>query len=215
MARPGGALVTMRSLRRAGRAMRPLVPFLAAALAVLVAIVAIATPRAHTDTNDPKDAKGVLDVRGVRLTHGKGTEVTVLTFAKWAPPAIWDRGNAYVFLDTQGGPEAEYFILVRSTGPKLHASLWRDRPTRRDVFLKNVRVRRKTPDGLSVRIPIKVMEFGGFRASYTWWTVTSFTGAICRRTCIDRAPDSGALEQWRPGHSPTPTTTTSTAPPDD
>jgi hypothetical protein len=77
------------------------------------------------------------------------------------------------------------------------------------VFLKNVKVRRKTPDGLSVRVPIKAMEFGGFRDSYTWWTVTSFTGEICRRACIDRAPDDGALEQWRPGHSPTPTTSPS------
>jgi hypothetical protein len=207
--------VTLRRLRRVWRSLQPVVPFLAAALAVLVAIAAIAAPRVHTDTNDPNDTKGVLDVRRVRLAHGKGTEVTVLTFAKWAPPAIWDRGNAFVFLDTQGGPEAEYFILVRSTGGKLHASLWRERPTRRDVFLKNVRVRRKTPDGLSVRIPINAMEFGGFRDSYTWWTVTSFTGEICRRTCIDRAPDDGALEPWRPGHSPTPTTSTPTDPPDD
>jgi hypothetical protein len=199
----------MRRLRRIGRSMRPVAPFLAAALTVVVAIVAIAAPRVHTDTNDPNDAKGVLDVRRVRLAHGEGTEVTVLTFAKWAPQAIWDRGNAYVFLDTQAGPEAEYFIMVRSTGAKLHASLWRERAARRDVFLKNVKVRRKTSDGLSVRVPIKAMEFGGFRDSYTWWTVTSFTGEICRRACIDRAPDDGALEQWRPGHSPTPTTSPS------
>jgi hypothetical protein len=204
----------MRRLRRIGRSMRPVTPFLAAGLTVVVAIVAIAAPRVHTDTNDPNDTKGVLDVRRVRLAHQTGTEVTVLTFATWAPPAIWDRGNAYVFFDTQGGPEAEYFILVRSMGVKLHASLWRERATRRDVFLKNVKVRRKTPDGLSVRVPIKALEFGGFRDSYTWWTVTSFTGEICRRTCIDRAPDDGALEQWRPGHSPTPSISPSDQPDD-
>ena len=47
--------------------MRPLTPFLAAALTVVVAIVAIAAPRVHTDTNDPNDTRGVLDVRRVRL----------------------------------------------------------------------------------------------------------------------------------------------------
>ena len=131
--------------------MRPLTPFLAAALTVVVAIVAIAAPRVHTDTNDPNDTRGVLDVRRVRLAHQTGTEVTVLTFAKWAPPAIWDRGNAYVFFDTQGGPEAEYFILVRSMGTKLHASLWRERAARREPLFH-------PQDNLKRRLPDRILE---------------------------------------------------------
>ena len=55
-------------------------------------------------------------MRRVRLAHRGGTEVTVITFASWSPSAIWDRGNLYVFLDTSGGADAEYFVLVRSTG---------------------------------------------------------------------------------------------------
>jgi hypothetical protein len=189
--------------------LRPAAPFLVAAAIVAVAITAIAGPAFHSDLRDPNDTKGLLDVRRVRLAHRGGTEVTVITFADWTAGSIWDRGNAYVFLDTQGGDDPEYFVLVRSTGSDLQASLWRDRRDRRDRFLRNVKVRRKSPDGLSVSVPVKSLEFGGFRDSYFWWAMTSFTGEICRRTCLDRAPDDGSVEQWRPGMSPTPTTSPS------
>jgi hypothetical protein len=183
------------------------VPFAVAAGVALAAVVAIAAPSYHSDTNDPNDTKGLLDVRRVRLAHTGGTEATVITFADWSPRSIWDRGNVYVFLDTEGGDEPEYFVVVRSTGSDLQASLWRERRDRRDVFLRNVKVRRKSSDGVSVRLPINSMKFGRFRASYFWWAMTSFTGQVCRRTCLDRAPDQGAVEQWRPGMSPTPTNT--------
>jgi hypothetical protein len=185
--------------------MRPLLPFLVAGMIAIVAVAAIASPAFHSDLGDDNDTEGLLDVRRVRLDHEGGTEATVITFADWTPASIWDRGNAYVFLDTQGGEDAEYFVMVRSTGSELQGSLWRDRRDRRDVFLRNVKVRRKSADGLSVAIPIKSLEFGGFRDSYMWWAMTSFTGQSCRRTCLDRAPDEGSVEQWRPGMSPTPT----------
>jgi hypothetical protein len=174
---------------------------------VAIAVAAIALPRHHTDLRDPNDTKGMLDVREVRLDHEGGTELTVLTFATWTAHAIWDQGNAYVFVDTKGDEVAEYFVLVRSTGSTLQGSLWRDRRDRRDVYLRNVAVRRKSPNGVTVAVPIKALGFGRARESYFWWTVTSFTGDTCRRTCIDRAPDRGAVEQWRPGMSPDPTTT--------
>ena len=185
-----------------------MLPFAIAAAIVAIAVIALAAPRLHSDVRDANDTKGLLDVRRVRLAHEGGTEVTVITFASWTAAAIWDRGNAYVFLDTSGSPEAEYFVVVRSTGPDVQASLWRDRRDRRDLYLRNVKVRRKTSEGVSVAVPIKSLDFGRFRESYFWWATTSFTGEVCRRTCIDRAPDEGAVEQWRPGMSPTPTNTT-------
>ena len=205
MAGPGRAHVTSTRNRWAASSLRPAVPFVVAGLIALVAVVAIAAPSLHSDFNDPNDTKGLLDVRRVRLAHEGGTEVTVLTFADWTPASIWDRGNGYVFLDTEGGEDPEYFVVVRSTGSDLQGSLWRDRRARRDLFLRNVTVRRKSSDGVSVAVPIKSLEFGRFRTSYSWWTMTSFTGEVCRRTCLDRAPDDGAVEQWRPGMSPTPT----------
>ena len=84
-------------------------------------------------------------MRKVRLDHVRGTEFTVITFADWTATSIWDRGNGYVFLDTEGGDEPEYFVVVRSTGSDLQASLWRDRRERRDLFLRNVKVRRRSP----------------------------------------------------------------------
>ena len=200
---------------RAGRALaplRPALPFLVALLIAAVAIAAIAAPSYHNDARDPNDTRGLLDVRRVRLDHEGRTEVTVLTFAEWTAASIWDRGNAYVFLDTEGGENPEYFALVRSTGSDLQASLWRDRREHRDVFLRNLRVRRKSRDGVSIEIPIKTLEFGRFRESYFWWATTSFAAEVCRRTCIDRAPDGGSVEQWRPGMSPSPTNTTTPSP---
>jgi hypothetical protein len=207
MARPEVARVTRADV------LRPLVPFaIATVIAALVVAVAIAAPRLHSDVRDPNDTKGLLDVRRVRLAHEGRTEVTVITFASWTTSAMWDRGNAYVFLDTKGSADAEYFVVVRSTGPKLQGSLWRDRRDRRDVFIRNVAVRKKTADGVSMRVPVTSLAFGRSRESYFWWATTTFTGEVCRRTCVDRAPDDGAVEQWRPGMSPTPTTTTTTTP---
>lgn len=188
---------------------RSALPFLVAGSLALGMVVALAAPKFHSDIGDPNDTKGVLDVQRVRLDHEGGTEITVITFAEWTPASIWDRGNAYVFLDTEADEAPEYFVLVRSTGPDLQASLWRERRDRRDVYLRNVKVRRKSPDGVSVAVPIKSLEFGPARESYFWWATTSFTGNLCRRTCLDRAPDQGSVEQWRPGMSPSPTSAAS------
>ena len=182
----------------------PLVPLLVGSLLALGAVIAMAAPGFHSDIADPNDTKGVLDVQHVRLDHEGGAEVTVITFAEWTPASIWDRGNAYLFLDTEADAGPEYFVLVRSTGAELQATLWRDRRDRRDVYLRKVAVRRKSPDGVSVALPIKSLDFGPSRDSYFWWATTSFTGRSCRRTCLDRAPDEGSVEQWRPGMSPSP-----------
>jgi hypothetical protein len=212
MAGQGRDRVTRGRLGRVLELPRPALPFLVALTIAAVAIAAIAAPSYHSDARDPNDTRGLLDVRRVRLDHEGRTEVTVITFADWTAASIWDRGNAYVFLDTEGGENPEYFGVVRSTGSELQASLWRDRREHRDVFLRNLRVRRKSRDGVSIEIPIKTLEFGRFRESYFWWATTSFTAEVCRRTCIDRAPDAGSIEQWRPGMSPTPTNTTTPSP---
>jgi hypothetical protein len=190
------------SARRAR--LRPLVPFSIATVVAALAVVAIAAPRFHHDVVDPNDTRGLLDVKRVRLDHEGGTEVTVITFDTWTAGSIWDRGNAYVFLDTEGGDNPEYFALVRSIGSDLRASLWRDRRDRRDKLLRRVAVRRKSKDSASVSVPIKSLKFGPHRESYFWWATTTFTAKVCRRTCVDRAPNDGSLEQWRPGMSPSP-----------
>ncbi|MGZ8630219.1 MAG: hypothetical protein ACXWZF_04540 [Actinomycetota bacterium] len=189
-------------------------PFLVAAVIAALAVVALAGPRFHSDVDDPNDTRGLLDVRTVRLDHEGGTEFTVITFEGWTARTLWDRGNAFVFLDTEGGEAAEYFALVRSVGPELEASLWRARSDRADRFIRRIGVRRKNTESVSIAVPIKALKFGRARTAYLWWTSTTFTGAVCRRTCIDRVPDKGSVEQWRPGMSPTPTPSPSPSPSD-
>jgi hypothetical protein len=67
-------------------------------------------------------------------------------------------------------------------------------------------VQRDSDTNVAVRIPLDPLEIGGFRTVYRWSVVTTFTGRVCRATCIDRIPDEGAFEQ--PIGTPTPTTTT-------
>jgi hypothetical protein len=109
-------------------------------------------------------------------------------------------------LDTLGDDHADYFVLARSTGKGMEASLWRDRARGRDVFVRRVKSRRKSPQSVSVSVPVNSLDFGKARTSYFWWTNSTFTGEKCRRTCIDRAPNDGSIEQWRPGMSPAPAT---------
>ena len=55
-----------------------------------------------------------------------------------------------------------------------------------------------------------MLDIGEFRTAYRWTVVTTFTGRVCRATCIDRVPDEGAFEH--PLGSPTPTATPTATP---
>ena len=95
-------------------------PFVAALLTV--ALVALVAGAHDTDLTDPNDAGGRLDVREVRLAHQPGPPLwTIVTFAEWRTVEMWDRGYLMVLLDTQGGPGAEYYLLVRSAGVRSRA----------------------------------------------------------------------------------------------
>jgi hypothetical protein len=174
-------------------------------LAVVLGIVAVASAH-HSDIDDPNDTEGPLDIREVKLDHTDGTEFTIVTFAHWKPRGIWDHGAFFVLLDTFGDERADYYVLARSTGTRMEASLWRDRKGGRDRFVRKVSSRRKSPQSVSVSVPVKSLDFGKSRTSYFWWTNSTFTGEKCRHTCIDRAPDDGSIEQWRPGMKPGPPT---------
>jgi hypothetical protein len=181
------------------------VRLLALAAAAFTALSLSPTPAGahHTDTADPNDTKGRLDIREVRLAHTGRPELTVVTFARWTPAQIWDRGSFFMFLDTQGDERAEYYVLVRSTGKRLEATLWRDRAGAPDVLIKAVASDR-TARSVTVRIPLNALTIGGSRTAYFWWVNSTFTGKVCRRTCIDRAPNADAIEQELHGTPPEP-----------
>ena len=177
---------------------------IAAALATLMA-AALAT---HTPVGDPDDTRGPLDIRRVRLVHDDGPpEWTVATFKRWRAPTIWDQGHVFLFLDTYGSMDPDHFVHVRSDGRTLRGVLWRIAPSegRRDRALRSVAVWRTSNRTVSVRVPLRFLKIGEHRTVYRWWVFTSFVGERCRATCIDRAPNTGSIEQWLPGHSPSPT----------
>jgi hypothetical protein len=178
-------------------------PFVAA-LATVALITAVAG--AHdTDFMDPDDTRGKLDVKQVRLAHQPGPPFwTVVTFAEWRTAEMWDRGYVMVFLDTEGGAGAEYYLLVRSVGVELQGSLWRARNVGPDTRLGTVPVRRLSRRSASVQVGLSRLNFGASRSFYRWWVQTLFTGELCRRTCHDVAPNRDPVRQWRPGMSPSP-----------
>jgi hypothetical protein len=185
------------------------------AVATSIATAAAVAIANHAPVADPNDTRGPLDVRRVELEHDDGPpEWTVLTFQSWTTHSMWDRGHAFVFVDTLGTSEADYFVHVGSAGRRMKGSLWRIPPvaSRRDRRIHTITVWRDSNAGVSARLPLGMMNIGEHRTSFRWWVVTSYLGNRCRVTCIDRVPNSGLVAQWLPGHSPTPSPTGSTGP---
>ncbi|HET9673002.1 MAG TPA: hypothetical protein VFQ40_09175 [Actinomycetota bacterium] len=187
-------------------------PFVAAALTVVA--MALVAGAHDTDLTDPDDARGKLDIRKVRLAHEDHPPMwTVVTFSRWGNFEMWDRGYVEVLLDTRHTEEAEYYLLVRTDRSKLEGSLWRLHPFGPDTYLGTVGVKRLSLRSVSVQVALRRLEFGERRDSYRWWIHTVVTSEVCPRTCHDRAPNRGAVEQWRPGRSPSPSVSTTTTPP--
>ena len=195
----------------ARRSLRPL-GALAAAIAT-VAVVSLAAGAHDTDFNDPNDTGGKLDVAEVRVAHDPGPpRWSVLTFAEWSNLQMWDRGYVMVFLDTRDNAAADYYLLVRSTGPRLEGTLWQLRSEGPDTCLGTVPVGRPTTRSVVVQVGLRRLDFGPTRQFYRWRVQTVFTSETCPRTCQDRAPNAGQVLQWRPGMSPTPSPSPSASP---
>jgi hypothetical protein len=189
---------------------------IAGASAVVLAMsFAVMSLAATSRITDPPDTPGPLDVRLVRFAHPRAEPPnwTVITASSWTVGSLWDRGYVFVQLDTYGGEPADHYALIRSDGLTLRADLFEvAKGAGRDVRLRSLTVWRKANDSVSVKIPLKAMSFGPLRTYYRWWVVTSLTSEKCPRGCLDRAPDEGSIQQWRPGMSPTPSPTVSPSP---
>lgn len=172
---------------------------------VTVALMAVTAGAHDTDLLDPNDSRSRLDVRQVRLAHQPGPPTwTVVTFGGWRTAEMWDRGYIMVFLDTEQGPGAEYYLLIRSTGSRLKGSLWRARAVGPDSHRGPVPVKRFSRLSASVQVGLSRLVFGESRSFYRWWVQTLYTSPRCPRTCQDRAPNGQPVRQWRPGMSPSP-----------
>jgi hypothetical protein len=203
MARPGQASVT-----RVGLSARRLLPFALAFLTVAgvtVAALAGGSPL-RAQVEDPNDTRGLLDVRRVWFEpETDPLRWTVVTFSPWTAELTRERGFVFLYLDTMGDPRFDFYALLLSNGRHLSGSLWRDPKRGPDVRLVGLDVRRDSDLNVAVRIPMGRLDIGGVRSVYRWSVVTTFTGRVCRATCLDRIPDEGTFEQ--PVGTPTPTTT--------
>lgn len=161
----------------------------------------------HPDVVDPNDTKGLLDVKKIVSTHGKGPKFTFRTFAKWSVDRIWDRGYGLVHLDTFGDARFDYYALLWADGYNMKGTLYRDRRKKTDYAVGSLKVWRKNKRTMIVRIPLKKMEFGESRLHYRWIVKTLMTGKECPRVCIDRIPDQGSQQVLLPGVEPSPTPT--------
>ena len=180
-------------------------PFAAALLTL--ALVGAALARAPVPLEDPNDTRGPMDVLTVTFDGAGAPTWAVGLEEPWRPRATWDRGFVFVYVDVLGDPRGDYYAIVRSTGYDVVASLWRDPKRGNDVRVRPLEVLWRSAREVALSIPLAAMDVGSFRSVYRWWVTTTFSGEVCRATCIDRAPGEGAIEELLPGASPTPTPT--------
>ena len=172
-----------------GRSRRRAVPLIVAALLAATAVPAAAV---HEPLTDPSDVDGRFDVRLVTHRHDARPRVWLITmYPKWTIRNAWDAGYALVNLDTVGGPQQDYYVVIRSNGKGLRAVLFRDRDRKRDVAIGTPRVW-KNGRTAGVEVPWSKLKVGDARESYRWSVLTLWIGGACPRTCFDLAPNGGA-----------------------
>ncbi|MGH2753685.1 MAG: hypothetical protein ACRDLB_04565 [Actinomycetota bacterium] len=167
---------------------------------------------------DSRDTKGLLDVRKVKV-QGKKRQPrwTFVTFKAWSKGRVFDRGYANVYIDTFGDARADYYALVRSTGKKMQALLFRDRKKRSDRRMGYLKVWKPGARKVTVRVALGKLRIPRGRIFYRWFAQTIMTGQQCRRVCFDRVPDRGSVRMFLrepPQPTPTPTIPTPTATPE-
>ncbi len=164
-----------------------------ALLSLLVTVPATAT---HLDVVDLDDTSGPLDVSRV-ITRGETWRPIwrISTYNRWTARRIWDTGYLLVWLDTFGTDRYDYYVLVRSTGSRLQALLFRDRINRPDRLVSTLTRWRPDDRTVSVLVPLSKVSLPETRTYYRWAVQTLYTGDICRRVCMDFAPDMGAVRE--------------------
>jgi hypothetical protein len=183
--------------RTQGQAARVRKRLFVALLATWLAIPGLVNAH-HLDVRDGNDVDGVLDIRRVAI-YGHPPTWSIVTRGRWRARSIWDRGFMLVAFNTFGSARYDYYALIRSTGRRLRADLYRDRARKRDYKVSSLKTWRPDRRSVKVRVPLDKMSFGSKRSYYRWFAQSLLTGPDCRRTCIDLAPDrSGVREPLEP-----------------
>jgi hypothetical protein len=188
-----------------------------AGVAGLVGLVlALPAMANHTSQHDPNDTDGRLDLRTVRFDHERPLVWTFITIAEWRPRQIFDRGYFVVELDTRDDEAIDYFIVLRSTGREMAATLHRIQGDGTQAEIATLDSGKDGGRSAWVALALRRIVIGARRTSYFWAATSLYTGEPCRRTCFDRAPDDGMvdqpLEEPSPSPSPSPSPTPSPTP---
>lgn len=179
-------------------------------LGTTVGALFLSASASHVPVNDPKDTRGLLDIRSVEVVDQEQPRWKVTTWSRWTTTQVFDYGYGTIYLDTRATPRPDYYILVGSAGTRMYAHLYRDRATKSDRYLGELRrVGRDDKRSFFVRIALKRLKVGDQRGFYRWRAESLFTGEGCRRVCFDPAPDDGFVSEPLPLVTPLPTPTPS------
>jgi hypothetical protein len=187
----------------------------AAALGAILLVASLGAPaRAiRTSLSDANDVHGLLDLRSVVFRYEPGPYVWALaTFGSWSVPNVWDRGSFVVELDTFGSRAIDYVVAVRSDGRSMIGDLFRRRFDGQEQHLLQLSAWRSGSRGAGVDVPRDAVRIGANRTSFFWSATSLFTGRRCAASCVDRAPNGGAMIEQQIGNPPAPSPTVSPSP---
>ena len=195
--------------------MKTLTRWVLAAIAIALSVPLFfagfdATAR-HVRVSDDNTTNGLLDIRLTRNSGDQAASIWIVTYKRWTLDTMWDKGYLLAWFETRADARYDYYVLARSDGRRMRGTLYRDDRSSKDKPIADVTVWRSGKRTVRMRVPLKLMDFSAARLTYHWYAQTLFTGRLCRAVCLDRAPNSGGVEEPIPG-APTPTPTISVSP---
>jgi hypothetical protein len=187
----------------------------AAALGAILLVASLGAPARAIRTNlsDANDVHGLLDVRSVVFRYEPGPYVWAFgTFGSWSVARVWDLGSFFVELDTFGSRGIDYVVAVRSDGRSMIGDLFRRRFDGQEQHLLRLSAWRSGSRGVGIEVPRSAVRIGANRTSFFWSATSLFTGRRCAASCIDRAPNGGAMIEQQIGNPPSSSPTVSPSP---
>jgi hypothetical protein len=144
---------------------------------------------ARLEVQDPREGLGLLDIKEVDAgIERQALRFTIVTWSSWRTRSILDRGYLVLHLDPRSG--RRYYVLLRSSGRRMAAALFR-KSKRRDARVTTLRTWRADRGSVSVRVPVRRLRLERPGAQYAWRAQALLTGRRCKRVCFDLAPDGG------------------------
>jgi hypothetical protein len=166
---------------------------------VLLVLAAGAAFASHRVVNDPNDTPGALDIKKVTSFGLHNPARKIITFKGWTTRSMWDEGSFLVLYDSALDDRFDFYILVRSTGTRMEATLWRDYKEAPDELVGDAQVWRPNTRSVVTRISLDQLWFSKGRDFYRWKVQSlKWTGPNCKNVCFDKAPNGKAVKEPKP-----------------